>query len=415
MKTYRQLFSVAEFRVLFLTQCLAVAAGSIGSLALGTITFAETGSALLTGLSMFGGPLVMLVGSALWLSSSDLWRPRTALLAVDAVVVLSQLLQVIPGLPWWVRFLILALPWLVMSATSGTTMALVADLLPDSAFVLGRSTMNIAVGVMQIVGYGLGGILLGWLTTRQLFLTAAGLGLISLLLIRTGIADHPPRASGRVVKRTRAVNRTLLRSPVIRPIYLALWVPNGLVVGCESLFIPYAHDHAGYLLAGTAAGMLLGDVVVGRFVGAGLRDRLIEPLRLLLALPYVLFLWSPPLALALVAAALASIGYAAGLGLQERLVSAAATDVRGHALGLRGTGMMVMQAVGALIAGALADVLGPGSAHAAQAVGIMALASLLVTVALVPGLARSRPPRPPRGTTGTPDSPPARRTARPER
>jgi MFS family permease len=294
-------------------------------------------------------------------------------------------------------------------------------MLPDSAFVLGRSTMNIAVGVMQIVGYGLGGILLEWLSTRELFLTAAALGVVSLVLVRTGIADHPPRATGRVVERTRLVNRTLLRSPVIRPVYLALWVPNGLVVGCESLFIPYAHHQAGYLLAGTAAGMLFGDVVVGRFVGTGLRDRLIEPLRLLLALPYVVFLWSPPLALALVAAALASIGYAAGLGLQERLVSAVAPDMRGHALGLRGTGMMVMQAVGALVAGAVADLLGPGSAHAAQAVGIMALASVVVTVALVPGLARSRPADPdrpalpPPGTKGTPGSPPAHRTARPER
>lgn len=42
MRTYRQLFGVAEFRALFGTQCLTVAAASIGSLALGTITYSAT-------------------------------------------------------------------------------------------------------------------------------------------------------------------------------------------------------------------------------------------------------------------------------------------------------------------------------------------------------------------------------------
>ena len=64
-----------------------------------------------------------------------------------------------------------------------------------------------------------------------------------------------------------------LRSPVTRPLYIALWVPNGLIVGCESLFVPYGHagsgGHgavAGWLFAATAAGMMAGDLLVGRFV-----------------------------------------------------------------------------------------------------------------------------------------------------
>ncbi len=57
--------------------------------------------------------------------------------------------------------------------SAGAAIALVADLLPNEAFVLGRSTLNIAVGSMQIVGYGLGGLLLLWLSTSGLFLTAA--------------------------------------------------------------------------------------------------------------------------------------------------------------------------------------------------------------------------------------------------
>ena len=63
MRTYRELFGIREFRVLFTTTSLNVAAGSVGSLALGTLTYQETGSPLLAAFVMFGGPLVRLATS----------------------------------------------------------------------------------------------------------------------------------------------------------------------------------------------------------------------------------------------------------------------------------------------------------------------------------------------------------------
>lgn len=81
MRTYRQLFAVAEFRALFVVQCLAVGGASIGNLALGTITYASTGSTLLTSLAVFGGPIIRLVASWFLASTADLIRPRNALAA----------------------------------------------------------------------------------------------------------------------------------------------------------------------------------------------------------------------------------------------------------------------------------------------------------------------------------------------
>jgi predicted MFS family arabinose efflux permease len=189
------------------------------------------------------------------------------------------------------------------------------------------------------------------------------------------------------VTRTRETNRALLGSPVTRPLYLAMWVPNGLIVGCEALFVPYAGQAgAGYLFAASAAGMLLGDVAVGRFVPPRHRDRIIEPLRLLLALPYLGFLFSPPLPVALVLGFVASAGYSASLPLQERLVGAASPETRGQAFGLYSTGLMVGQAIGAAIGGLLASRLG-----APPAMGTLAVVSLCVTAALTPGLRRSAP------------------------
>jgi hypothetical protein len=366
--------------------------------------YEATGSALLTGLSMFGGPLVALVTSQFLLATSDLVRPRTALLLQMLAAFVSDAPQMIPGLPWQARFALLAIPYVVNSMFSGTQWVIVRDIVPPESFVLARSALNLAVGAMQVVGYAVGGVALLWLSPTQLFLVAALADLVCLLNTAAGIRDRPARgrgaggrAGGRagVVRRTRAVNRRLLGSPVTRPLYLAMWVPNGLVVGCEALFVPYAHSGAGHglghasaagwLFASAAAGMMLGDLTIGRYTTSATRDRLIEPLRLLLAVPYLALLLSPPPAVVVPLAFLASIGYGASLPLQDRLLRHTDEESTGQALGLHGQGMMVWQALGAALAGALAGRLSP-----AHAMGLMAVGSVVVTLLLVPGLRRSR-------------------------
>ena len=395
MKTYRQLFAIRDFQVLFLVQCLNIGSYAVASLALGTITFAATGSPVLTALAMFGAPLMRLVGQTLFGSGSDLVRPRTALVVVAGTTMVTDLLQALPGLEWGWRFALLAVGPLITSALGGSMMALVSDILPPDGFILGRATMNIAVGGMQIVGYGIGGLLLITFTTTQLFLGAGAALFIAVLLLRLGLSDHPPRQAGAsLVRRTREVNRALLGSRVIRPLYLTMWVPNGLIVGCEALFVPFAGERAGYLFAVTAAGMLLGDIVVGRFLAVAVRDRLIGPLRLLLAVPYLAFFLVPSLPYAAALAFVASVGYSSSLPLQERLVSHTDGQARGQVFGLQGTGLMVGQALGALLGGAVASTLGMGPVAAAHAMGVMAAASVVVSIALTPGLRRSRPGAP---------------------
>ena len=352
----------------------------------------QAGSAALTGLSMFGGPLIRLAASWFTSSAADLLRPRQALIAVAAVTGAANLLQAIPGMPWGARFALLALPWVAMAATSGSMLALVSDILPQGSFVFGRATLNIAVGGMQVAGYGLGGLLLVALTTSGLFLTAAGAAVVAVAVVYLGIGDHPPRVTGQsLVSRSRTVNRALLGSRLLRPVFIAGCVPNGLVVGCESLFVPFGAHAAGYLLAVTSAGMLAGDILVGRVLPAAARTWLVEPLRFLLAAPYVLFLLHPPLPAALALGFLASAGYAASLPLQERLLAHTTPDVRGQVLGLYSTAMMAMQGIAAVLAGLLAQDLGGGPRGAATAIGLLGCASLTVTVTLIPGLRRTRP------------------------
>ena len=391
VRTYREIFGIPEFRMLFVARSFFMAGVVLGGLALGTLIYQTTGSPVLTALAMFGGPLVQLVTSHFLLATADLLRPRSAMVLVGLTAGATDLLQMIPGMAWGWRFGLLAVSYVVAAATSGTVIGLLSDLVPPEAFVLGRATLNITVGGMQVLGNALGAVLLLDMSTSQLFFLSGTVGIVGALVARLGLGDHPPRATGRVLRRTREVNRALFSSPVVRPIYLMMWVPNGLVVGCEALFIPYAADHAGYLFGAGALGMLAGDVVVGRFVPEALRDRLILPLRLLLAVRFLIFALHPPLWLACGLAFVASFGYPAALPIQERLVGQTAPDSRGQVFGLAGAGLMLGQAFGAVLAGVVAQYLGGGSVMAGRTMLVMAVLSLVATFAVLPGLRRSDP------------------------
>jgi predicted MFS family arabinose efflux permease len=397
--TYRSLFAIAEFRVLFFNRCLVVISVAASGLALATVTYAATGSAVLSGLSMFGGPLVALVVSPLLLASSDRVRPRTALMCQMGAALVSDALQLVPGMPWQARFGLLAIPYVAYAMFAGTRWVLVREIVPEGSYILARSLMNLADGGMQVVGYGVGGLALLWLSPRGLFLFAALADLLALAGMRLGIRARPARTARRrnVVNHTAAVTWQLFRSNVTRPLYIALWVPNGLIVGCESLFVPYGHSGsaghgavAGWLFAATAAGMMAGDLLVGRFVPPRWRDLFIGPLRLLLAVPYLFFFLDPPVAIAVPLGFLAAVGYAASLPLQDRLIRSTDDAIQGQVLGLHMNGVMVWQAIGALIAGAVASWMPPAAAMAT-----MAAASTAVTLLLVPGLRRSAPARTP--------------------
>jgi predicted MFS family arabinose efflux permease len=184
-------------------------------------------------------------------------------------------------------------------------------------------------------------------------------------------------------------------------------VPNGLIVGCESLFVAYAPRHAGLLFTCAADGMLAGDTLAGRFVSPRWRERLGAPLRLLLAAPYLIFILHPALPLAVAAITLASAGYCATLLPQHRLMVLTPDELSGHALGLHASGMLAMQGVGAALAGTVAQQASPATTMA-----VMAAASVAVTLALAPGL-RGPALRGPALRGPPPRGPALRATARP--
>ncbi|MBB2941636.1 putative MFS family arabinose efflux permease [Actinoplanes lutulentus] len=383
MQTYRELFRNREFAALFTTACAQNAAGTVTGLALATEVYSRTRSPLFAALSMFGPSLAQLAGATLLLSAADRLPPRAAISSL-ALVTATLVGLLSTGPPIWLIFVLLLGMGLAGSLAGGVRGGLLTEIVPPDAYVLGRSALNIATGTMQIVGFSAGGLLVTVLSPGQTLLVGAGLHLTASAVARLGLSRRAPRASGRPsVVETWRVNRRLWTITSVRPVYLGLWIPNGLIVGCEALFVPYSPTGAGVLLASAAVGMLTGDVLAGRFLPPSWRDRLAPFLRLLLAVPYLALAFDPHLAIAAVAVVIASIGYCSTLLLQERLVALVPADARGQALGLHTSGMLTMQAVCAALAGTVAEFTTP-----AVAIGVMSAASITVTLLLAPALGR---------------------------
>ncbi|MBX9422050.1 MFS transporter [Streptomyces lateritius] len=391
MPRYQDVFRTPEFTPLFLTGAAHTAAQTVAGLGLATLVYRATGSPLLSALALFGPSLAQLLGATTLLSAADRLPPRAALTGTAVFFALGTAVLALPGLPTWALFAILLAEGLVASLGGGVRYGLLHEILDRERFLLGRSVTNMAVGVCQIAGFAAGGALIALLSPRGAVLAGAVLYLAAAILARTGLGARPPRAAGRPsVAATWRTNRRLWSSPARRRCYLALWVPNGLIVGCESLFVPYDPERAGLLFACGALGMLVGDTAVGRFVPARLRGRIRFPLQALLAAPFPVFALDPPLPLVLLAVTVSAVGYGASLLHQERLMALVPEELSGHALGLHSSGMLALQGVSAALAGTLAQYTSPRTGMV-----LLALASLTVTLRLA---------RADRGAGGAPSS-----------
>lgn len=115
-------------------------------------------------------------------------------------------------------------------------------------------------GLMQITGYATGGALVALLSPEATLLVASALYAAAALVTRLGLTRRAPRAEGRPsVSATWRTNALPWSYGPRRHLYLALWIPNGLVVGCESLYVTPALVGASLRDAGEG-----GLVVAGR-------------------------------------------------------------------------------------------------------------------------------------------------------
>ena len=371
--TYRSVFAVGEFRVLFAAMLMYVLGFEFEILGLSVIVFAQTRSPFLTALAFSMGFAPQAVGGALFSSLAD--RLPTRL-----VIGTGLLTRAVPGLviglvPVMPVPAMLAVVGLV-AATAPVFTAAISGLLPDvldaDRYILGRSVFNLTGSGTQILGLGVGGAVLAAVPARWLLLAAGGSLTAAAAITRLGLRPRGARAghvqARGVVRATMAGNIELFRDRTVRGLLLAQWLPVWFVGGAESLIVPYAGSlgrpasAAGPLLAAVPAGMLAGEVLIGRFCPPWLRNRLAFPLAAAMGVPLLVLWFRPPLLLVGLALLVCGSGFAYELGLQQAFLHSVPERRRGQAFGLNSTGAMGGQGLVPAVIGALGGALGPGAA-----------------------------------------------------
>ncbi|MCX5340806.1 MFS transporter [Streptomyces atratus] len=363
---YRAVFAVREFRAVFAAHLLSLLGVVVSELALTVLVYDLTGSPLLSALTFALGFLPYLVGGTLFAGVADRYPARRVLVTCDLICAGCVAVMVLPGTPVGG---LLALRCLVASVSpvfTGTRMAALTDILGEGdLYVLGRSLLRIVSQSALLTGFGVGGVLLAALSARGAITITVGTFLCSAALLRLGTRDRPARTGGdrggALLKESLAGARIVLADRRIRALMLLFWVPALFVVAPEALAAPYADEIGlgpaalGLLMCAMPVGHIAAELYAGAVLTPRVRSRIVLPVAAAGLLPLGLYGFRPGLPLTLAALALAGVGAAYIIGLDQWFVDALPEELRGRAMTLLTAGLMTLQGIGMALAGLAAE------------------------------------------------------------
>jgi predicted MFS family arabinose efflux permease len=389
---YRDVLADPMFRVVFGSRTLSIGAGTLRMFALSVLVYEQTGSALLTAITFGIGFVPQVVGGTLLGALADRLAPRGLIVAGFLLECAVAVVLAVAGLPVLACLALVAVVATLAPVFNGASNRLVAQALTGDAYVLGRSLFSASGAAAQLLGLGVGALAVAQVGAGRALLVTAGCQLFSAVWARVGLPrlPSPPPLPGSAVRQSAQVTRRLWSDRQVRALLHVQWLPPAFVVGAEALIVPYADTRgfpggsAGLLLASIPVGMLLGNLVVGRFLKPQTRERMVGPILLVLGLPLTGLALPLPLTVTMALLFVSGAGFSYALGLQRAFLDAVDPALRGQAFALQFTGLMTMQGLGPLVCGALAEVV---------PIGLVMVAAGLATalVGVVWWVTRTRP------------------------
>lgn len=385
--SYREVFAIAEFRALWTAQVLSFAGDQFAQVAIAILVYRRTHSAFLTALAYALTYLPPIAGGPLLSGLADLFPRRRVMIVCDVLRVATVGLMAIPGMPFAALCTLLFCTVLAGAPFSSARAALLPDVLPGDAFVLGSAIGNISFQASQILGFVAGAAVVAVVDPyRTLGLDAVSFG-VSALLVAGWVKARPlPSRDEDARPSLWAVSadgvRIVFGSRTLLTLLLFGWLAGFYIVP-EGLAAPYAHSlhgntlTVGLLMAAMPFGMVVGAFLLSRLAAPPTRTRLMGWLAILSCLPLIGSVWAPPLWAVLLLWALAGAGGAYQLAAAATFVQALQPATRARAFGLAQSGLYAVQGLGILAGGAVAQAIGaPLAVGLAGLVGLTAAAML---------------------------------------
>lgn len=386
---YRPVLRIAEFRAVFAAHLASVLGVVVAEIALTVLVYRVTGSPLMSALTFALGFIPYALGGTLLAGLADRQPARRVLVGCDLVCAACAAAMALPGTPVALLLVLRCAMAFVAPLFQGARSASLADILGSGdTFVLGRSLLRMVAQSAQLIGFGLGGLLLTVLAPRgAIALTAAGF-LGSALLLRLGTRARPARGGSR--ESPLGGLRAVLGDRRIRVLTLLFWLPPVFAVVPEALLAPYAAGLGastavlGLLMCALPVGTIAGELWAGSALTSRTRSRITAPLAAVGLLPLLVYALRPGVPAVLAALLLAGLANAYTLGLDRWYVDAVPEELRGRAMTLLSTGLMTLQGVGMALAGLAAEflpvhVVVAGAGAAGTAVVLLLLAELRAT------------------------------------
>jgi predicted MFS family arabinose efflux permease len=397
--TFREVFTVREFRPLFGTFLLSTAGDELARVALTVLVYQRTSSPLLSALTFAIGYLPWLLGGPLLSAFADRLPRHQVLIATDTARAVLLAGMAIPGMPLPAMLVLLFLVSLGSPPFESARSALVADVLDGDRYAVATSLTNITLQLAQVFGFVVAGALVAVLDPSAALLIDAATFAVSALWLWRRLERRPAPAheSGAgpqsLWQDTADGLRLIRRSPRLLAIVGVLWAATLFAYASEGVAAPWVDEFGkgttalGVLLAANPLGVTVGGLVIARLVPPARRERLVAPLVLLSLAPVLLAGMvgltlgpgSLPYGLVLGLLFVSGIGASWLIPLNVAFVQAVPSAFRGRAFGVAVSGLYGVQGLGALGAGLAAEGV-PASAAVALsgALGLVAVAPMLV-------------------------------------
>jgi len=378
---------VGEFRALWLAQVLSVAGDQLARVALTLLVYEQTRSALLAAVTFAASVVPAFIGGITLSGLADRFPRRRVMIVCDLTRIVLVAVMAVSGIPIAVLVVLLFLVTLIGAPFLSARAALVPDLLTGDLYVLGTAVTLTTLQFAQVLGFAVGGAVVAFFGVRVSLLidaaTFALSALITFVWVRSwpavqAVADREAPAEPDAGGGLLAGLRLVFTSPALRIPMLLGWlaafynIPEGVSAPLAATLGGGAVA-VGFILAAPALGATVGAITFSRFVAPARRVRWMSPLAVAACAVLMLFVFRPPLPIALLVLAVSGLFDCYQLAANASFVAATPARQRSQAFGIAQGGMSLGQGVAMVVAGAAAEHFAPYFVIAASgAVGVVA-------------------------------------------
>ena len=378
---------MGEFRALWLAQVLSVAGDQLARVALTLLVYERTRSALLAAVTFAASVVPAFIGGITLSGLADRFPRRRVMIVCDLTRIVLVAVMAVSGIPIAVLVVLLFLVTLIGAPFLSARAALVPDLLTGDLYVLGTAVTLTTLQFAQVLGFAVGGAVVAFFGVRVSLLidaaTFALSALITFVWVRSwpavqAVADREAPAEPDAGGGLLAGLRLVFTSPALRIPMLLGWlaafynIPEGVSAPLAATLGGGAVA-VGFILAAPALGATVGAITFSRFVAPARRVRWMSPLAVAACAVLMLFVFRPPLPIALLVLAVSGLFNCYQLAANASFVAATPARQRSQAFGIAQGGMSLGQGVAMVVAGAAAEHFAPYFVIAASgAVGVVA-------------------------------------------